>query len=339
MLAGVVGVPALIPVWALALLAVFVWSAVMRRRGRGPSWATWLRWPPARWVFWPKVPRNGSADEKLEGIWARAAATIGRRPRWFSWVSTAVVLLVAAAFVTTLKADGFSQADGFTTKPESVLGQEELAKHFPAGSGNPAVIIANAAALETVERRESADVGGGGGHPVHRSASGPRRERAGQGRRRAGPARGDAQVRRPTRSPPRTRSRRCARPCGRVPGADAKVGGFTAINLDTQERPRRDRTVIIPIVLLVILLILMLLLRVDRRRRVLLVLTVVLSFVATLGACALVFTHLFHFAGADSSFPLFAFVFLVALGVDYNIFLMTRVREEALTDRHPARRS
>ena len=114
-----------------------------------------------------------------------------------------------------------------------------------------------------------------------------------------------------------------------VPGADAKVGGFTAINFDTQQSSQRDRKVIIPIVLVVILLILMLLLRAIVGP-VLLVLTVVLSFAATLGVCALFFTHVFHFAGADSSFPLFAFVFLVALGVDYNIFLMTRVREETV---------
>ena len=86
---------------------------------------------------------------------------------------------------------------------------------------------------------------------------------------------------------------------------------------------------IIPLVLLVILVVLALLLR-SLVAPLLLVATVVLSFVATLGACALVFRHVFGFPGADSSFPLFAFVFLVALGIDYNIFLMTRVREETL---------
>ena len=90
-----------------------------------------------------------------------------------------------------------------------------------------------------------------------------------------------------------------------------------------------DRNLIIPIVLLVIFLVLALLLR-SILAPVLLILTVVLSFGAALGISAFAFEHLFGFAGADPSFPLFAFVFLVALGIDYNIFLMTRIREESL---------
>ena len=96
-----------------------------------------------------------------------------------------------------------------------------------------------------------------------------------------------------------------------------------------QDASRRDRNVIIPLVLLVILVVLGVLLR-ALVAPLLLILTVVLSFAATLGVCALFFNHVFGFAGADPSFPLFAFVFLVALGIDYNIFLMTRVREETL---------
>jgi RND superfamily putative drug exporter len=114
----------------------------------------------------------------------------------------------------------------------------------------------------------------------------------------------------------------------RVPGADAKVGGGTAIVLDTLRASATDNLLIIPVVLLVVLLILMLLLRAVVAPLVL-VATVVLSFTAALGLSALVFRHVFGFAGADSSLPLFVFVFLVALGIDYNIFLMTRVHEEA----------
>jgi RND superfamily putative drug exporter len=109
---------------------------------------------------------------------------------------------------------------------------------------------------------------------------------------------------------------------------DVLVGGNTAIFLDIEKASTRDRSVIIPLVLLVILLVLGLLLR-SIVAPLLLVASVVLSFVATLGVCALVFNHVFGFAGADAAFPLFAFVFIVALGIDYNIFLMTRVREEA----------
>jgi RND superfamily putative drug exporter len=120
-----------------------------------------------------------------------------------------------------------------------------------------------------------------------------------------------------------------------VPGADALVGGNTAINLDVQRAAAHDRNLIIPVVLVVVFIILALLLRAVIAP-LMLVATVVLSFAATLGVSALVFDHAFGFGGADTSFPLFAFVFLVALGIDYNIFLMTRVREEAI--RHGTRR-
>jgi RND superfamily putative drug exporter len=120
-----------------------------------------------------------------------------------------------------------------------------------------------------------------------------------------------------------------------VPGADGLVGGASAINLDVQRATRHDRNLVVPLVLLVVLVILALLLR-ALVAPLLLIGTVVLSFAAALGVSAVVFDHVFHFAGADPAIPLFAFVFLVALGVDYNIFLMTRVHEE--TRRRGARR-
>jgi putative drug exporter of the RND superfamily len=120
-----------------------------------------------------------------------------------------------------------------------------------------------------------------------------------------------------------------------VPGADALVGGNTAINLDVQRAAAHDRNVIIPVVLAVVFVILALLLRAVVAP-LMLIATVVLSFAAALGVSALFFNNVFNFGGADTSFPLFVFVFLVALGIDYNIFLMTRVREEAR--RHGTRR-
>ena len=113
-----------------------------------------------------------------------------------------------------------------------------------------------------------------------------------------------------------------------IPGAHAKVGGPTAINQDVQRYATRDRNLIIPLVLLVVLAILGLLLRAVIAP-LLLTGTVIMSFGAALGLSALAFRHLFGFAGADTALPLYAFVFLVALGIDYNIFLMTRIREEA----------
>jgi RND superfamily putative drug exporter len=109
---------------------------------------------------------------------------------------------------------------------------------------------------------------------------------------------------------------------------DALVGGFTAVNEDIAEANARDNRIIIPTVLVITFLILAVLLR-SLLAPFMLISTVVLSFAATLGACQLVFKYVFGFPGADTGFPLFAFVFLVALGIDYNIFLMTRVREES----------
>lgn len=114
-----------------------------------------------------------------------------------------------------------------------------------------------------------------------------------------------------------------------VPGADAKVGGSTAVILDAGRAASADNRTIIPLVLGVVLVILALLLRAVTAPLVLIA-TVVLSFAAAMGISAFFFTHVFHFEGQDNAFPLFVFVFLVALGIDYNIFLMTRVREEAV---------
>jgi RND superfamily putative drug exporter len=113
----------------------------------------------------------------------------------------------------------------------------------------------------------------------------------------------------------------------RVPGADALVGGGSAISTDIEHASMRDNRLIIPLVLAVVMIVLMVLLRAVLAP-LLLIATVVLSFGASLGLSALAFRHLFGFAGVDASLPLFVFVFLVALGIDYNIFLMTRVREE-----------
>jgi RND superfamily putative drug exporter len=114
-----------------------------------------------------------------------------------------------------------------------------------------------------------------------------------------------------------------------VPGAGALVGGYTAQQADTLAAAEHDRTVIIPVVLGIIVVILIVLLR-SLVMPLLLVATVALNYLATLGVAALVFQHLLGFTATDPSVPLYGFVFLVALGVDYNIFLMTRAREESL---------
>jgi RND superfamily putative drug exporter len=114
-----------------------------------------------------------------------------------------------------------------------------------------------------------------------------------------------------------------------VPGANALVGGTTAIGLDVKRASAHDRNIVLPLILVVVFVILGLLLR-ALVAPLILTATVVLSFAAALGVSAFFFNHVFGFGGTDTSFPLFVFVFLVALGIDYNIFLMTRVREEAI---------
>ena len=283
-----------------------------------------------RRAFWPFVPRYGSEATEAQGFWGRVARFVGRHARAVA-VVVVLVLVGLSLGIGQLRVSGISQSESFTTTQESVTGQQALERHFPAGVGSPAVIIAREAAADQVLSvvKQTPGVsdaaflsagGGGGGEP---SGSGAPRVEGGlvliDATLASSP---DSQAADDT-----VRQLRSA--VHAIPGADAKVGGFSAINLDVSDASKRDRVVIIPIVLAVILVVLAVLLR-ALVAPLLLIVTVVLSFAATLGVCALVFNHVFHFAGADTAFPLFAFVFLVALGIDYNIFLMTRVREETL---------
>ena len=262
-----------------------------------------------RRVFWPFRPERRS----LPTVWAGVARLVGRRPR-LTWVLTAVVLLAGAVFVPRLHADGVSQRDVFLTRVDAVVGQEALSRHFPGGVGTPAVIVAKAAvASNVVDVAKSVD--GVADAFVVPANAGDLVEINAILRDSADSEAAVAAV------------RRLRDAVHAVPGAEAKVGGQTANQLDVREAAIRDRTVIIPVVLAAIFLLLALLLR-ALVVPLLLIATVVLSFAATLGVGALVFDHLLGFPGADPSVPLYAFVFLVALGIDYNIFLMTRVREE-----------
>jgi RND superfamily putative drug exporter len=266
-----------------------------------------------RWIFWPARPCAGSAEPTNSGLWARAGRSIAVRPR-IVWVTTALALGVMALGLTGLKASGLSNAQSFSGHPDSVIGQQVLDRHFPAGAGQPVVVTGNHASTAQLLSALRATPGITG--------VGPAQTRVGhaylQGTLIAPP---DSQAAYATID--RVRSAVHA-----IPGAHALVGGNTAINLDVQTAAAHDRDLIIPLILAVVFVILGLLLRAIIAP-VVLIATVVLSFAAALGISALMFNHLFGFGGADTSFPLFVFVFLVALGIDYNIFLMTRVREEA----------
>jgi len=285
-----------------------------------------------RAAFWPFRPQFGSVPAEEHGIWSRVARAVGKRPR-LVWLSTLVVLLALTAGLTTLDANGIPQTDSFSTQVDSKSGQELLTAHFPAGTGNPAQIIANAATLDQVVAAAQAVPGIASAVPYTGAPAGPGIPAA-PPKVVDGLVRVDATLGAEADSDQAGTTITALREAVRkVPGADAKVGGFSAINLDVQNTSRRDRSVIIPLVLLVVFIVLSLLLR-SLLAPLLLVITVVLSFLATLGVCGLMFKYVFGFAGADSAFPLFAFVFLVALGVDYNIFLMTRVREEVAKRGH-----
>ncbi|MDK0522324.1 MMPL family transporter [Streptomyces sp. ML-6] len=341
---------------ALALLALLA-SDLTNNRALGPVGAigivcavlSSLTFLPAalallgRTVYWPSRPKASDASDvsgvsgafgppdssdasgKGQGVWRRVAAVVDARPRRI-WVMTAIVLGVLAAFSPSLSAKGVPLDEIFVNEAPSVSAQKTLGEHFPGGSGNPAVIIADAdhATRVVAAARETEGVASAGTV----SASG--RPGAGEPLVVGGRVRIDATLEAAADSDAAKETvARLRVNTHAVTGADALVGGYTAQQYDTQQTAARDRTLIVPVVLGIILLILILLLR-SLLVPVLLVATVALNFLATLGVSALVFEHLLGFSGTDASVPLYGFVFLVALGVDYNIFLMSRVREEAL---------
>ncbi|WP_030247021.1 MULTISPECIES: MMPL family transporter [unclassified Streptomyces] len=272
-----------------------------------------------RWIFWPVIPHLGTPDPTERGVWARMGRRIARRPR-VTWGVTAVVLAVCSLGLIQLRAEGIGNADAFTGKPDSITGQEVSARYFPAGSGDPLVIVSNRAQAEQVGRTVAGTQGvvptslglPPGTKPIHE-----------------GMVLFEATMTAPADSEAAKQTVERVRDAVRaVPDADAQVGGGTAALLDMDEATTHDNVLIIPLVLVVVLLILCVLLR-ALIAPLLLVGTVILSFTAALGISALAFRYVFDYAGEATDFPLFVFVFLVALGIDYNIFLTTRIREEA----------
>ncbi|MGA8116318.1 MAG: efflux RND transporter permease subunit [Actinocatenispora sp.] len=279
-----------------------------------------------RAAFWPVRPRFGSTEGNRLGVWGRAARFVGRSPRRTWLVVTVVLFALTAAFLPQLRASGTSATDIFLNKEDSVTAQTVINDHFPAGAGSPTQIVADAGSVDEIV----AAARGVSGVVTNSVAPMPTSERPG-----ADPKVLDGRVLVNVTLTHAPDSKAAIRTVDRlrdavhtVPGAHAEVGGYTAIQADTLSTSERDRSVVIPLVLVVILLVLILLLR-SLVAPLLLVSTVVLSFGATLAVSAAVFNHLLGWPGADPSIPLFAFVFLVALGVDYNIFLMSRVREES----------
>lgn len=311
-----------------------------------------------RAAFWPFIPRTGAIDlpddprQPVSGLWPRQARFVARRART-GWIASTVVLLAGTAGVLQLNANGVPSSDLVLGSSEARDGQVALAEHFPAGSGSPASIIvpedrladalavldgnpgiSSVAAVSAGSPTGQVSVTLEDGEPVF-AVAGPPGAPAPAPTVSQGDVLLSATLTDPADSLEAEQTVRDLRATfdEDVPGV--LVGGTTATDVDTNDTSIRDRTVIIPVILVVILVILMLLLR-SVLAPVLLILSTILSFGTALGVSALVFNHVFDFPGGDPAVPLYGFVFLVALGVDYNIFLMSRVREETL--QHGTRR-
>ncbi|WP_449060366.1 MMPL family transporter [Planomonospora algeriensis] len=264
-----------------------------------------------RGVFWPKVPVYGGAAEGGSGLWDRVGRVIARRPR-VVWIGTAAVLGAMALTLPLTAVGPLAEADAYRTAPESVRGAEVMDRYFGTGQEGSLLVLALSGEADRIASAVAAD---------------PGVERIGE--RGAGGGRPDGEVLlRGTLkdAPDSPAAYETVERLREIPGA--RIGGTAAVNLDGKLSSERDLRVVVPLILGVVLVILVILLR-ALVAPLLLMATVVLSFAAALGVSGLVFTELFGFAAVDTGVPLLAFVFLVAVGVDYNIFLITRIREEA----------
>jgi len=264
-----------------------------------------------RWIFWPIVPRYGSPDAIARSPWGKLGRAVSRRPLIVA-IAGFVVLGAMAAGLATLNV-GLSQNDRFITKPEAVLGQERLAEAFAAGSTSPAVVIVPADEAELV-LNEVVDVDG------VVSAT-------------AGPADDDfAQLDVVLDADPESQEAfdiiaglRLA--LDDLGDGSAFVGGMDAEALDQRDAQQRDQNLVIPLILVLVLAVLIVLLR-ALLAPLLLLLAVVASYFSAVGIGSILFATVFGFPGVDTTVLLFSFLFLVALGVDYSIFLVTRAKEE-----------
>ncbi len=271
-----------------------------------------------RAAFWPRRPSQTPVDGTGAG-WSRVAGLVGRRPRPV-WLASAGVLAVLSLGMLRLDATGIPDSAMVMGEAESERGQQVLAAHFPGGASGPTQVLTSATSVPAVLEAAGATSG------VASAAAYPTAKAPAV---IGGLSRVDVVLTDAPDSPAAQGTVRALRTAlAAVSGADAKVGGPTAIEVDFNAAAERDR-IVMPLLLLVVFLILALLLR-ALLAPLLLLATVVLSFAAALGVSAVAF-DLLGLPGVDSTYPLHAFVFLVALGVDYNIFLVHRVREEART--------
>jgi putative drug exporter of the RND superfamily len=271
-----------------------------------------------RWLFWPFVPRYAASAAEHDltadhGPWGRVARVVGRRPGPI-WIGSVAALVALSLGVANLSV-GLPNDETFTKEVGSVTGQRLLERHYPGGASAPADILTTAGTADQVAAAARRVDGVADVHPPERAADG--RWARIQAVLAAAPETAAAKD-----TVDRLRAQVHA-----VPGAQALVGGQTAATLDTERIAARDNRVVMPLILAVVLLVLVALLR-ALVAPLLLLASVVLSYAAALGAAGLIFQAIDH-PRIYFGLPLAAFLFLVALGVDYSIFLMTRAREEA----------
>ncbi|MEU2030829.1 MMPL family transporter [Nocardia amamiensis] len=263
-------------------------------------------------VFWPFVPSADDRDTAGQGVWHDIAARVVRRPALVAGCAIAVLAVCATGLLTVRV--GLSQTEQFRVRAESVEGFDTLAQHFPSGASDPAIVLAHSGAVPGVDgafRHTEGVV------LTWQTGSSP-----------TGLTRWSVVIDAPPASAQAFDTIEALRASlAQVPGADAMVGGTDAQVLDIQTAAAEDREVIIPLILVVVLAVLLVLLRAIPAA-LLLVAVTVLSALAALGLGSWMSEQVFGFPALDISVPLFAFLFLVALGVDYTIFLVTRAREE-----------
>ena len=301
----------------LLLLPIVILNSLLHKATRGlvPSL---IVGPLDRNIFKPyelRRFRHEHIADETHGFWKRVGDWVAKQPRRVA-VGSIALLLVLCLGLTFFSTD-LTTNDSYRTKVESVEGQEILSRHFPAGSSAPVDIVVPTEEDVPAVRRAVAGVDGVEG------VSGP-------------VAQGDSGVLVQGVLEPEPYSTEAfdlidpIRDAAHGAAEGTLVGGASAVEFDVREAAAWDSAVIPPIVLVVVFLILVVLLRAVVAPLILIG-TVILSFLAALGVGYFAFDVFFDFPGSDPSLPLFAFVFLVALGVDYNIFLMARAREETLT--------
>ncbi|GAB3454139.1 MMPL family transporter [Kineococcus endophyticus] len=263
-----------------------------------------------RKLFWPFVPTVGSTDTTRTGVWARIAGAVLARP--VRIVVGSVVLLGIMGAGLTGASLGLSQTEQFRVSAESVDGSRTLSEHFPGAAAEPAQVLVRGGDVAAVQAAAEG-VRGVDGVTVGRTADGTTELLA-----RLGADPGTAASRDTVKA---------LREAVHAAAPGTLVGGTEAEALDVRTATVRDLQVVTPLIVLIVLVVLVVLLR-SLVAPLLLVATVLATYVAALGAAYLVFTQLAGMPALDTQVPLLSLLFLVALGVDYNIFLVTRIREE-----------